>query len=84
MNLKSVLPSVDFPMRRANVLNLVHTNIPVMYQAEPHPYLSYSDHTFGIQIYQMLKTGSEADETGSIVRVTLLGGRAYPHVHGYF
>ncbi|KAI5085415.1 hypothetical protein C0J45_23129 [Silurus meridionalis] len=47
-NLKTVLPKlhqyVDFATRGANTLDLVYTNIPAAYYAEPRPYLGYSDH----------------------------------------
>ncbi|KAK3533972.1 hypothetical protein QTP70_034978, partial [Hemibagrus guttatus] len=47
-NLKSVLPKfhqyVEFATRRVNALDLVNTNIPGAYRAEPHPHLGYSDH----------------------------------------
>ncbi|KAK3541394.1 hypothetical protein QTP86_024589, partial [Hemibagrus guttatus] len=48
-NLKSVLPKfhphVDFVTREeVNVLDLVYSNIPSAYRAEPHPHLGYSDH----------------------------------------
>ncbi|KAK3516522.1 hypothetical protein QTP70_019906 [Hemibagrus guttatus] len=47
-NLKSVLPKfhqhVDFVTRGVNALDLVYTNIPGVYHAEPCPHLSYSDH----------------------------------------
>ncbi|KAI5099333.1 proline-rich protein 12 isoform X1 [Silurus meridionalis] len=47
-NLKSVLPKlhqhVDFATRGANTLDLVYTNIPGAYRAEPRPHLGYSDH----------------------------------------
>ncbi|KAK3545782.1 hypothetical protein QTP70_012759 [Hemibagrus guttatus] len=47
-NLKSVLSKfhqyVDFAMRGMNTMDLVYTNIPGAYRAEPHPHLSYSDH----------------------------------------
>ncbi|KAK3528893.1 hypothetical protein QTP70_012063 [Hemibagrus guttatus] len=47
-NLKSVLPKfhqhVDFATRGVNTLDLVYTNIPGMYRAEPRPHLGYSDH----------------------------------------
>ncbi|KAI5611468.1 gastrula zinc finger protein XlCGF28.1-like [Silurus asotus] len=46
--LKNVLPKlhqhVDFATRGANTLDLVYTNIPGAYRAEPHPHLGYSDH----------------------------------------
>ncbi|KAK3565926.1 hypothetical protein QTP86_021443, partial [Hemibagrus guttatus] len=47
-NLKSVLPKfqqhVDFATRGVNALDLVYTNIPRAYRAEPRPHLGYSDH----------------------------------------
>ncbi|KAI5101429.1 gastrula zinc finger protein XlCGF28.1-like [Silurus meridionalis] len=47
-NLKTVLPKlhqhVDFATRGANTLDLVYTNIPGAYRAEPRPHLGYSDH----------------------------------------
>ncbi|KAI4888729.1 hypothetical protein NFI96_004606 [Prochilodus magdalenae] len=47
-NLKSVLPKfhqhVNFATRGANALDLVYTNIPSAYRAEPRPHLGYSDH----------------------------------------
>ncbi|XP_063344797.1 interferon-induced very large GTPase 1-like [Pelmatolapia mariae] len=47
-NLKSVLPRfhhyVDFATRGENTLDLVYTNIPGAYRAEPRPHLAYSDH----------------------------------------
>ncbi|KAK3569886.1 hypothetical protein QTP86_006751 [Hemibagrus guttatus] len=47
-NLKSVLPKfhqhVDFATRGVNALDLLYTNIPGAYRAEPHPHLGYSDH----------------------------------------
>ncbi|KAK3511590.1 hypothetical protein QTP70_011216 [Hemibagrus guttatus] len=47
-NLKSVLPKfhqhVDFATRGMNTLDLVYTNIPGAYRAEPRPHLGYSDH----------------------------------------
>ncbi|KAK3510333.1 hypothetical protein QTP70_002152 [Hemibagrus guttatus] len=47
-NLKSVLPKfhqyVDFATRGVNALDLVYTNIPGTYRAEPRPHLGYSDH----------------------------------------
>ncbi|GAA6075769.1 piezo-type mechanosensitive ion channel component 1-like, partial [Tachysurus ichikawai] len=47
-NLKSVLPKfhqhVDFATRGENTLDLVYTNIPSAYRAEPRPHLGYSDH----------------------------------------
>ncbi|KAK3569657.1 hypothetical protein QTP86_002644 [Hemibagrus guttatus] len=47
-NLKSVLPKfhqyLDFAMRGVNVLDLVYTNIPSTYRAEPRLHLGYSDH----------------------------------------
>uniref|UniRef100_A0A1A8GH13 Reverse transcriptase domain-containing protein n=1 Tax=Nothobranchius korthausae TaxID=1143690 RepID=A0A1A8GH13_9TELE len=47
-NLKSVLPRfhqyVDFATRGENMLDLVYTNIPGAYRAEPRPHLGYSDH----------------------------------------
>ncbi|KAK3570548.1 hypothetical protein QTP86_022084 [Hemibagrus guttatus] len=47
-NLKSVLPKfhqyVDFATRGVKVLDLVYTNIPGVYCAEPAPHLGYSDH----------------------------------------
>uniref|UniRef100_A0A1A8ATP4 Reverse transcriptase domain-containing protein n=1 Tax=Nothobranchius furzeri TaxID=105023 RepID=A0A1A8ATP4_NOTFU len=47
-NLKSVLPRfhqyVDFATRGVNTLDLVYTNIPGAYRAEPRPHLGYSDH----------------------------------------
>ncbi|KAK3507001.1 hypothetical protein QTP70_034973 [Hemibagrus guttatus] len=47
-NLKSVLckfhQHVDFATRGVNALDLVYTNIPSMYCAEPWPHLSYSYH----------------------------------------
>ncbi|MCI4376387.1 hypothetical protein PGIGA_G00187890 [Pangasianodon gigas] len=47
-NLKSVLPKfhqhLDFATRGKNVLDLVYTNIPGTYCAEPCPHLGYSDH----------------------------------------
>ncbi|KAK3554320.1 hypothetical protein QTP70_020809, partial [Hemibagrus guttatus] len=47
-NFKSVLPkfhqNVDFATRGVNALDLVYTNIPSTYHAEPHPHLGYSDH----------------------------------------
>ncbi|KAK3544427.1 hypothetical protein QTP86_011168 [Hemibagrus guttatus] len=48
VNLKSVLPKfhqqVDFATRGVNKLDLVYTNIPGAYRAEPRPHLGYSDH----------------------------------------
>ncbi|KAI4893321.1 hypothetical protein NFI96_028477 [Prochilodus magdalenae] len=48
MNLQPVLPKfhqhVNFATRGANALDLVYTNIPSTYRAEPRPYLEYSDH----------------------------------------
>ncbi|KAK3557674.1 hypothetical protein QTP70_033516, partial [Hemibagrus guttatus] len=48
VNLKSVLPKfhqyVDFATRGTNTLDLVYTNIPGAYRAEPWPHLCYSDH----------------------------------------
>ncbi|KAI4903013.1 hypothetical protein NFI96_007809, partial [Prochilodus magdalenae] len=48
VNLKSVLPKfhqhVNFATRGANALDLVYTNIPSAYRAEPRPHLGYSDH----------------------------------------
>lgn len=48
VNLKTVLPKfhqyVDFATRGANTLDLVYTNIPGAYRAEPRPQLGYSDH----------------------------------------
>ncbi|KAI5102820.1 gastrula zinc finger protein XlCGF28.1-like [Silurus meridionalis] len=35
---------VDFATRGANTLDLVYTNIPGAYRAEPRPHLGYSDH----------------------------------------
>ncbi|KAK3570813.1 hypothetical protein QTP86_027627, partial [Hemibagrus guttatus] len=47
-NLKSVLPKfhqhVDFATRGVNALDLVYTNIPFLYHAEPRPHLGYSEH----------------------------------------
>ncbi|KAK3510918.1 hypothetical protein QTP70_025540 [Hemibagrus guttatus] len=47
-NPKSVLPKfhqhVDFATRGMNTLDLVYTNIPGVYRAEPCPHLGYSDH----------------------------------------
>ena len=47
-NLKSVLPKfhqyVDFATRGANVMDLIYTNIPVAYRAEPRPHYSCPDH----------------------------------------
>ncbi|KAK3570236.1 hypothetical protein QTP86_017143, partial [Hemibagrus guttatus] len=47
-NLKSVLPKfhqyVNFATRGVNALDLVYTNIPGTYRAEPSPHLGYSDH----------------------------------------
>ncbi|KAK3539575.1 hypothetical protein QTP70_010270 [Hemibagrus guttatus] len=47
-NLRSVLPKfhqyVDFATRGVNTLDLVYTNIPGAYRAEPSPRLHYSDH----------------------------------------
>uniref|UniRef100_A0A3B1IXV6 Reverse transcriptase domain-containing protein n=1 Tax=Astyanax mexicanus TaxID=7994 RepID=A0A3B1IXV6_ASTMX len=47
-NLKSVLPKfhqhVNFATRGASALDLVYTNIPSAYQAEPRPHLAFSDH----------------------------------------
>ncbi|KAI4875046.1 hypothetical protein NFI96_014250 [Prochilodus magdalenae] len=48
VNLKSVLPKfhqhVNFATRGANALDLVYTNIPSAYRAEPRPHLGYSNH----------------------------------------
>ncbi|KAK3512077.1 hypothetical protein QTP70_030370, partial [Hemibagrus guttatus] len=35
---------VDFATREVNALDLVYTNIPGAYRAEPRPHLGYSDH----------------------------------------
>ncbi|KAK2877087.1 hypothetical protein Q8A73_023740 [Channa argus] len=47
-NLRTVLPKlhqhVDFATRGGNTLDLVYTNIPGAYRAEPRPHLGYSDH----------------------------------------
>ncbi|KAI4871789.1 hypothetical protein NFI96_020449, partial [Prochilodus magdalenae] len=37
---------VNFATRGANALDLVYTNIPSAYRAEPRPHLGYSDHIF--------------------------------------
>ncbi|KAK3569956.1 hypothetical protein QTP86_007786, partial [Hemibagrus guttatus] len=48
VNLKSVLPKfhqhVDFATRGTNTLDLIYTNIPSTYRAEPHSHFGYSDH----------------------------------------
>ncbi|KAI5098276.1 gastrula zinc finger protein XlCGF28.1-like [Silurus meridionalis] len=45
---RTVLPKlhqhVDFATRGANTLDLVYTNLPGTYRAEPRPHLGYSDH----------------------------------------
>ncbi|KAK3548526.1 hypothetical protein QTP70_013375 [Hemibagrus guttatus] len=47
-NLKSVLPKfhqhVDCVTRGVNALDLVYTNIPGVYRAQPRPHIGYSDH----------------------------------------
>ncbi|KAK2891548.1 hypothetical protein Q8A73_017213 [Channa argus] len=47
-NLRTVLSKlhqyVDFATRGGNTLDLVYTNIPGAYRAEPRPHLGYSDH----------------------------------------
>ncbi|KAK3507617.1 hypothetical protein QTP70_030788 [Hemibagrus guttatus] len=47
-NIKSVLPKfhqhVHFATRGTNTLDLVYTNIPGAYRAEPRPHIGYSDH----------------------------------------
>ncbi|KAK2882761.1 hypothetical protein Q8A73_021694 [Channa argus] len=47
-NLRTVLPKlhqhVDFATRGGNTLDLVYTNIPGAYRADPRPHLGYSDH----------------------------------------
>ncbi|KAK3508958.1 hypothetical protein QTP70_015369, partial [Hemibagrus guttatus] len=58
-NLKSVLHKfhqhVDFATRGVNALDLVYTNIPGAYRAEPRPHLGYSDH---ISVMLILAYGS--------------------------
>ncbi|KAK3555076.1 hypothetical protein QTP86_007974 [Hemibagrus guttatus] len=48
VNLKSLLPKfhqhVDFATRGTNTLDLIYTNFPGAYRAEPRPHLGYSEH----------------------------------------
>uniref|UniRef100_A0AAX7UV02 non-specific serine/threonine protein kinase n=1 Tax=Astatotilapia calliptera TaxID=8154 RepID=A0AAX7UV02_ASTCA len=74
-----------FATRGENTLDLVYTNIPGAYRAEPRPHLGYSDH-ISILVWKELDYGTmaESEKQMLVSKVNLLRELKHPNIVRYY